>query len=66
MAHVDRFELVLGASATRGCNSSLLSTRDEMTLMFSRNQREATLPREMLRFLVAQGIPVTVESNQGD
>lgn len=65
MAHIDRFELMLGPSATPCCNCSLISTGDRMLLMFTRNQREATLPREALRFLVSQGIPVTVESNQG-
>lgn len=64
MTHVDRFELLLGPSATAACNSALMSTGDSMLLTFSRNQREADLPRETLRFLVEQGIPVTVESNQ--
>jgi hypothetical protein len=35
-----------------------------MTLTFSRNIRESTLEREVLRFLVKAGIPVLVESNQ--
>lgn len=65
MAHVERFELMLGPSATPCCNCSLISTGDRMLMMFTRNQREATLPREVLRFLVSKGIPVTVESNQG-
>lgn len=64
MAHVERFELMLGPSATPCCNCALLSTGDTMRLVFTRNQREATLPREALRFLVTQGIPVTVQSNQ--
>lgn len=64
MAHIERFELMLGASATPCCNCALVSTGDTMLLTFTRNMREATLPREMLRFLVRQGIPVTVESNQ--
>ena len=34
-----------------------------MRLVFSGNIREPTLPREMLSFLVEQGIPVEVESN---
>ncbi len=64
MSQVDRFELMLGASASPGCNAALTTTRDRMLLIFTRNQRDATLPREMLRFLVEQGIEVTVESNQ--
>lgn len=63
MAHVERFELLLGPSATPACNCALISTGQTMTLFFTRNQLEATLPREVLRFLVAAGIPVTVESN---
>ncbi len=63
-AHVQRFELMLGASATPGCNCALVSTGDTMLLTFTRNHQEATLPREALRFLVEQGVPVTVESNQ--
>lgn len=64
MAHVERFELLLGSSATPACNAALISTRDTMLLLFTRNQQEAALPRGVLRFLVEQGIPVTVESNQ--
>ena len=64
VAHVERFELMLGASATPRCNCALVSTGDTMTMMFTRNQREADLPREALRFLVERGVPVTIESNQ--
>lgn len=64
MQHVERFELMLGPSATAACNAALISTGKTMTIFFTRNQREATLPREALRFLVEQGIPITVESNQ--
>ena len=64
MAHVERFEAILGASATPCCNCALISTNDTMLLTFTRNQSEATLPREALSFLVEQGVPVTVESNQ--
>ena len=63
-AHVERFELLLGPSAGKGCNCALISTGSQMMLFFSHNLREATLPRETLRFLVGQGIPITVESNQ--
>lgn len=66
MAHVDRFEVLLGAAAKPGCNVALMSTGGTMTLFFTRNTVEATLPRLALRFLVEQGIPVTVESNQED
>jgi len=64
LAHMERFECMLGASSTPRCNCTLISTGDTMMLTFTRNQREADLPREALRFLVEQGIPITVESNQ--
>ncbi len=64
LPHIDRFEIMLGASATPCCNCALVSTGDTVLLMFTRNQREPELSRHMLRFLVEQGIPVTVESNQ--
>lgn len=64
MAHIERFEPVLGASATPRCNCALVSTGDQMTLIFTRNQRETDLPRETLRFLVERGVAITVESNQ--
>lgn len=63
-AHLERFECMIGASATPRCNCALVSTGDRMTLTFTRNQREADLPREVLRFLVERGVPITVESNQ--
>ncbi len=65
-AYVDRFELMLGASLSPCCNCALVTTGDTMLLTFTRNQQEATLARETLRFLVEQGIPVTVQSNQED
>lgn len=64
MQHVDRFEVAVGASTKPRTNCVLTSTGDKLMLVFTRNQREATLTRETLRFLVKLGIPVTVESNQ--
>ena len=60
---IRRFEFQLGVPATPLCNCSAISNGDELRLVFSSNIRETTLPREMLRFLVERGIPVTVESN---
>ena len=60
---IRRFEFQLGVPATPLCNCSAITTENELRLVFSSNIRETTLPREMLRFLVEQGIPVTVESN---
>ncbi len=60
-AHV---EVILGPASTGRCNCAAISLGDEMTLAFSRNIKESTLEREVLRFLVKAGIPVLVESNQ--
>ncbi|MCR4887204.1 MAG: alcohol acetyltransferase [Clostridiales bacterium] len=61
--HVRRFEFQLGVPSSPLYNCACVTTGDEMRLVFSGNIREATLPREMLSFLVEQGIPVEVESN---
>ena len=60
------FEFHLGSPAAHLCNCAALTTGDAMRLVFSSNIREKTLPREMLRFLVEAGIPVSVESNLED
>ena len=64
LPHIAHVEVILGGSATPRSNCSAVSLGDEMTMVFSRNIRESTLEREMLRFLVKAGIPVLVESNQ--
>ncbi len=64
LPHVAHVEVILGGASTARCNCAAVSLGDEMTLVFSRNIRESTLEREMLRFLVKAGIPVLVESNQ--
>lgn len=61
--HVRRFEFQLGVPSSPLYNCACGTTGNETRLVFSGNIREATLPREMLRFLVEQGIPVEVESN---
>lgn len=63
---VKRFEFHLGAPSSPLCNCAAISLGNELRLVFSSTIRETTLPREMLRFLVEQGIPVTVESNLED
>lgn len=63
---IRRFEFQLGVPATPLCNCSAITNGNELRLVFSSNIRETTLPREMLRFLVAQGVPATVESNLED
>ena len=63
---VKRFEFQLGSPSMPLCNCASVTNGDELRLVFSSNIRETTLPREMLRFLVEQGIPVEVESNLED
>ena len=63
---IRRFEFQLGPPASPLCNCASVTTGSELRLVFSSSIRETTLPREMLRFLVERGIPVTVESNWED
>lgn len=63
---IRRFEFQLGVPSTPLCNVSAITNGNELRLIFSSNIRETTLPREMLRFLVENGIPATVESNLED
>ena len=63
---VRRFEFHLGCPSLPLCSAACATTGDEMRLIFSSNIRETALQREVLRFLVEQGIPVTVESNMED
>ena len=64
--HIRRFMAMLGPPYAPLCNCGVISTGNELLLIFSSNIHERTLPREMLRFLVEQGVPVTVESNLED
>lgn len=60
---IRRFEMQLGSPSLPLCNCAAVTTGNELRLLFSSNILETTLPREMLRFLVEEGIPVEVESN---
>lgn len=60
---IKRFEFLLGSPCDAMCNCACLATGNEVRLTFSSNIRETTLPRELLRLLVEEGVPVTVESN---
>lgn len=64
--HIRRFMAILGPPYSPTCNCGMVTTGDQALLIFSSNIRERTLPREMLKYLVEQGIPVTVESNLED
>ncbi len=63
---IRRFEFQLGSPSSPLCNCASVTTKDELRLIFSSNIRETTLPQSMLRFLVEEGVPVTVESNWED
>ena len=63
---IRRYEFQLGSPSIPMCNCASITTGDDLRLMFSSNIRETTLSREMLRFLVEQGVPVMVESNWED
>lgn len=60
---IRRFEFCLGTPSSPLCNAACATTGGDMRLVFSSNIRETTLQRETLRFLVENGVPVTVESN---
>lgn len=61
---IRRFEFLLGVPYAPLCNCACITTGNDLRLTFSRNIRETTLPRKMLCFLVEQGVPVSVESNE--
>lgn len=60
---IRRFEFQLGAPPRALCNCAAVTNENEMRLVFSSNIQETTLPRELLCFLVEQGVQVEVESN---
>ncbi len=64
--YVTHAEMLLNTSEAPQCVCALLSYGNEARLTFTDNILEKTLPREALRFLVAQGIPVSVDSNQNE
>lgn len=60
---VRRIEFQLGSASLPLCNCASITNGNELRLIFSSNIRETTLPRETLRFLVEEGVSVSVESN---
>lgn len=63
---VRRFEFQLGVPSSPLWNCACVTTGDEVRLVFSAAIRETDMPRETLRFLAEQGVPVEVESNLED
>lgn len=63
-AQVAGAEMLLGSAFSGRSNCAALSYGGTLTLGFTRNIREADFEHDALCFLVAQGVPVTVDSNQ--
>ena len=62
--HVQRAEMLLGASSSYRSNCAAISLGDRLCLTFTRDIAEADFERNVLRFLVQAGIHVRVSSNQ--
>lgn len=60
---IERFEFVLGGPGLPGWNIACSTCGNDLRLIFSGTCKERDLPGNMLRHLVAEGIPVSVESN---
>lgn len=61
---VQRAEMLLGASSSFRSNCAAVCLGDRLCLTFTRDIAEADFERNVLRFLVREGIPVRVSSNQ--
>lgn len=61
---IERAEMMLGASSSYRSNCAAISLGDRLCLTFTRDIAETDFERNMLRFLIREGIPVRVSSNQ--
>ncbi len=61
---IRRFDFILGVQATAPYNCGVLSFGDTLYINFIRNTRQPYLEHYFHQTLQAQGLPVTVESNQ--
>lgn len=61
---VVRMDFILGPLSRNKVVCGALSYNGKLMLSFLRTIRESTLEREFFRYLVSQGIPVKIESNQ--
>lgn len=61
--YVTRMDMMLGPLSQNRVICAALSYQGRLHLTFTSTVRETELPREFFRFLVKQGIPVKVESN---
>jgi len=60
---VERFDFILGPRVYPGTNISMISCGGTLSISFRRNQKDPSAARDVCRFLVRQGIPVTVDSS---
>lgn len=61
--YIRSLEFCLGPAARPLWNAACCSCGNELRLVFTGTMKERTFPRELFRFLVGQGIPVTITSN---
>lgn len=62
--HVSRFDLILGASHDTKVKCAVVGFKGKLSIMFTRSIKEAKVEHAFFTFLVEQGIPVEIESNQ--
>jgi hypothetical protein len=61
---VSRFDFILGASHDTKVKCAVAGFKGKLSIMFTRSIKEAKVERAFFTFLVEQGIPVEIESNQ--
>lgn len=61
---IERAEMMLGAASSYRSNCAAVSLGDNLCLTFTRDIAEVDFERNVLCFLVEQGIAVRVSSNQ--
>ncbi|MDY4191928.1 MAG: hypothetical protein SOX72_06905 [Oscillospiraceae bacterium] len=63
-SHIDRCEFLLSATKSQGLKTSMVSTGDVMVYSFTSNLEEMQVAKRFFRTLVAEGVPVTIVSNE--
>lgn len=64
--YASRMDVTLGVPTLPMTACAMVSNGNELRLNFARNIREADMIRDVVRFLVDQGVPVTIQSNEED
>lgn len=65
-AHVDRFDVMLGALRHNSVNCAVCAFGDMLTICFSSTIKEPHVEKEFFTFLVKLGVHVKIESNRED